>query len=77
MKKLLLTVIFIGASAGLAKAQQVADPRIADLVQVGKIRVGVHSIMYAKDPQSGEAKATGVGNILLDIAPCTWNADRC
>jgi len=68
MKKLLLTVMLIGMLSDLAEAQQVPDPRIADLAQAGKIRVGVHSVMYVKDPQSGEAKAAGVGSILLDIA---------
>jgi polar amino acid transport system substrate-binding protein len=59
---------FIVMLAGLAEAQQVSDGRVADLVRVGKIRVGVHSVMYQKDAQTGEAKAAGVGLILLDIA---------
>src|SRR5215475_15065753 len=62
---LLALAQFVGV---IAEAQQVSDARVADLVQAGKIRVGVHSVMYTKDPQTGEAKATGVGNILLDIA---------
>jgi len=68
MKKLLLTVAFTTMLASLAEAQQAPDPRVADLVQAGKIRVGVHSIMYTKDPKTGEAKGAGVGIILLDIA---------
>src|SRR5437660_1673062 len=68
MKKLLLTVTFIAMLASLAEAQQTPDPRVADLVQAGKIRVGVHSVMYTKDSQSGELKAASVGIILLDIA---------
>jgi hypothetical protein len=44
MKMLFLTVAFIAMFAGLAEAQQVPDPRVADLLQAGKIRVGVHSI---------------------------------
>jgi polar amino acid transport system substrate-binding protein len=68
MKKLLLTVTFIAMFASLAEAQQVPDPRVADLVQAGKIRVGVHSIMYTKDPGTGELKAASTGIILLDIA---------
>jgi hypothetical protein len=39
------------------EAQQVPDPRIADLVQAGKIRVGMHSVMYTMDPQTGALKA--------------------
>jgi len=68
MKKLLLAVAFLATLVGLAAAQQIPDPRVADLVQAGKIRIGVHSIMYTNDPQTGELKATSTGVILLDIA---------
>ena len=67
MKKLLLIVSFAILSMNLAGAQQTADPRIADLVQVGKIRVGIHSF-YTKDSQTGELKAVSTGIIFLDIA---------
>jgi polar amino acid transport system substrate-binding protein len=68
MKKLLLTVSFTAMLASLAEAQQVPDPRVADLVQAGKIQVGMHSIMYTNDPRTGELKAASTGIILLDIA---------
>jgi len=68
MRKLFLSITFIAMLPGLAEAQQVADARVADLVQAGKIRVGVHSVMYTKDSQTGELKAVSVGIILLDIA---------
>src|SRR5262249_7075767 len=68
MKRLLLAVVFTATLASLAEAQQVSDPRVADLVQAGKIRVGVHSLMYAKASQTGELKAASVGIIFLDIA---------
>jgi polar amino acid transport system substrate-binding protein len=68
MKKLLLTFTVIALLASLAEAQQVSDSRVADLVQLGKIRVGVHSVMYTRDTQTGELKGTSVGIILLDIA---------
>src|SRR5262245_41367470 len=68
MTKLLLTVAFTAMSASLAVAQQASDPRVADLVQAGKIRVGMHSIMYTKDSRTGEFKAASTGIILLDIA---------
>src|SRR5262245_47067312 len=50
--------------AGPTEAQQVSDARVADLVQAGKIRLGVHSVMYKKDPRTGEAAGAGV--ILFD-----------
>src|SRR5499426_2677037 len=68
MKRLLLMVTFTAISASLAEAQQVPDPRVADLLQAGKIRVGMHSIMYTKDSRTGELKAASTGIILLDIA---------
>jgi polar amino acid transport system substrate-binding protein len=68
MKRLLLSVMLTAILANLAQAQQVSDARVADLVQAGKIRVGVHSVMYKKDPQTGEPTGAGVGIILLDIA---------
>jgi polar amino acid transport system substrate-binding protein len=68
MRKLLLTVTFTAMLASLAEAQQVPDTRIADLVQSGKIRVGLHSVMYRMDAQTGELKGASVGIILLDIA---------
>ena len=68
MRKLLLTVTFTATLASLAEAQQVPDPRVADLVRAGKIRVGMHSIMYTKDTRTGEFKAASTGIILFDIA---------
>lgn len=68
MKKLLLSLALTAILASFAEAQQVPDPRVADLAKAGKIRVGVHSVMYTKDPQTGEPKAVSVGLILLDIA---------
>jgi polar amino acid transport system substrate-binding protein len=68
MKNLLLTVAFTAMLASLTEAQQVSDPRVADLVQAGKMRVGMHSIMYTKDSRTGELKAASTGIILLDIA---------
>jgi polar amino acid transport system substrate-binding protein len=68
MKKLLLSITFTIMLANFAEGQQVSDARVADLVQAGKISVGVHSVMYEKDAQTGEPKAAGVGIILFDIA---------
>src|SRR5947209_11591794 len=67
MKKLLLVISFSIMSMNLAGAQQARDPRVADLVQAGKIRVGIHSF-YTKDSRTGELKAVSTGIIFLDIA---------
>jgi polar amino acid transport system substrate-binding protein len=42
------------ANIGAAGAQQASDPRVADLVQAGKVRFGLFSTQYIKDPASGE-----------------------
>ena len=63
-----LFLAFAQFAGAIAESQQVSDPRVADLVRAGKIRVGVHSVMYTKDPQTGEPKGASVGIILLDIA---------
>src|SRR5262245_53255611 len=68
MKKLLLSITLTAMLAGFAEAQPVPDARITDLAQAGRIRVGVHSVMYTKDSQTGELKGASVGIILLDIA---------
>jgi len=68
IKALFLAVALTATPVSLAAAQQVADPRVADLVQAGKIRVGMHSIMYTRDSPTGELKAASTGIILLDIA---------
>src|SRR5882757_3215271 len=68
LKQLFLAVAFTTIFASLAAAQPVADPRVADLVQAGKIRVGMHSVMYTKDSRTGDLKAASTGIILLDIA---------
>jgi len=68
MKKLVLSVTFTAMLASFGIAQPVPDPRVADLVQAGKMRVGVHSVMYTQDSRTGELKAASTGIILLDIA---------
>ena len=68
MNKLILTVACASMLTGLAKAQPAGDPRVSDLAQTGKIRVGVHSVMYRKHPQTGEVTGASLGIILLDLA---------
>jgi polar amino acid transport system substrate-binding protein len=67
MKKLLLIFTLIAVSVSLAEAQQTPDPRVADLVQAGKIRVGIHSF-YTKAARTGELSAVSSGIVFLDMA---------
>jgi polar amino acid transport system substrate-binding protein len=55
----LITLSLLAAPA-IADAQRVPDPRVADLVQAGKVRVGLFPPQYTKDPVTGELKGVWV-----------------
>lgn len=55
-------------AAMVADAQQVPDPRVADLVSAGKIRVALFLPQYAKDPVTGELRGHGTGAVTVPIA---------
>jgi polar amino acid transport system substrate-binding protein len=40
----------------IAAAQQTPDPRVADLVRAGKVRMALFPPQYTKDPDTGELK---------------------
>jgi polar amino acid transport system substrate-binding protein len=46
---------------------QRADPRVADLVAAGQIRVALFLPQYAKDAVSGELRGVGTGFIAIEI----------
>jgi polar amino acid transport system substrate-binding protein len=56
MKKLLLAVMFFVILLNFAEAQQAADPRVADLVKTGVLRIGLFPPEYVKDATTGELK---------------------
>jgi ABC-type amino acid transport substrate-binding protein len=62
-----LIVAALLANIGTAEAQQGPDPRIADLVQAGKVRMGLFSTQYTKDPVTGEFRSVRV-EIALALA---------
>jgi polar amino acid transport system substrate-binding protein len=43
------------------------DPRVADLVQAGKIRLALFLPQYARDSNSGALRGTGTGYLALEI----------
>lgn len=51
-----------------AEAQQATDPRVADMVRAGRIRVALHLAQYTKDPVSGELRGAGSGTVMVQIA---------
>ena len=54
-----MTVVLL-AVPRIADAQQGPDPRIADLVGAGKVRIALFAGQYTKDPVTGELKGVWV-----------------
>ena len=48
-----IVVIIFALGTATAVAQQKPDPRVADLVHAGKIRVGLFPPQYIKDSKTG------------------------
>jgi polar amino acid transport system substrate-binding protein len=57
-RKLCVSVISLVllAAPSIAEAQRAPDPRVADLVQAGRIRFALFPPQYTKDPLTGELK---------------------
>jgi polar amino acid transport system substrate-binding protein len=53
-KCLLVAMLFSGV--GATAAQNASDRRVADFLQAGKIRIGLFSSQFSKDPASGELR---------------------
>jgi polar amino acid transport system substrate-binding protein len=66
MVRMLALSLVLGISpgvAGILNAQQMPDPRVADLVQAGKVRVGLGVVAAhwaIKDPATGELRGVAV-----------------
>jgi polar amino acid transport system substrate-binding protein len=56
----LLVLAALFGSAGAVSAQQAPDPRVADLVQNGKVRIGLFLPQYIKNAATGELKSVWV-----------------
>jgi polar amino acid transport system substrate-binding protein len=64
---LLLAVALNVVLADIAGAQPVPDPRIADLVQSGKIRLALFLPGYSKS-SNGELRGVGTGAVAVELA---------
>jgi len=49
-------------------ASRTSDPRVADLVQAGKIRIALYLPMYTRDPSTGEIQGGADGGAVIEIA---------
>jgi polar amino acid transport system substrate-binding protein len=54
--RVLLATVALLVGTPIANGQQVPDPRVADLVRAGKIRVGLFLGQYTKDPVTGQSR---------------------
>jgi polar amino acid transport system substrate-binding protein len=66
--RFLLVMVALLATVATADAQRAADPRVADLVRAGRIRVALHLAQYTKDPVTGELRGLGSGTVMVQIA---------
>jgi polar amino acid transport system substrate-binding protein len=60
MNRLSLIVLALLTGATITEAQQVPDPRVADLVQAGKVRVALFLPQYTKDSVTGELRGWSI-----------------
>ena len=51
-----VTILVLLVAPRVANAQQTTDPRVADLVRAGKVRMALFPPQYTKDPVTGEVK---------------------
>ena len=66
--RFLLMMIALLATVATADAQQTADPRVADIVRAGKIRVALFLPQYTKDATTGEIRGHTTGTVTVPIA---------
>ena len=68
MTRTSLIALALLAFSSIAEAQQTADPRVADLVQSGKVRTALFLPQYTKDSATGEVRGLGMGKIALEVS---------
>jgi polar amino acid transport system substrate-binding protein len=68
MRKLLVAVAFTAALANVAAGERGSDPRVADLVQAGKIRIALFLPQHTKDVVTGEMRGHGRGIMYMEVA---------
>jgi len=56
------------SALALSATPSLGDPRVADLVQAGKIRVALFPPQYAEDPATGELRPFAAGIVSMEIA---------
>jgi polar amino acid transport system substrate-binding protein len=68
-RRALLTTLALLVTVASASAQQPSlDRPVGDIVQAGKIRVGLHLPQFVRDPATGEIQGQGTGKVIVAIA---------
>ena len=62
-----LFLAFTQFSGAIAEAQPSTDPRVAELVRAGKIRLALFLPQYTKNPATGEIRGNGPGVVAVEI----------
>jgi len=68
MKRFLCALLMMTALPASAAPDARQDPRVADIVRAGKIRVGLHLPQFTKDPATGEIRGNGTGAVIVQVA---------
>ena len=63
-----VTLLGAATACSTTAGAQTADPRVADLVRAGSIRVGLFLPLYVKDPATGDLRGNLDGVILIKVA---------
>src|SRR5262245_43877357 len=67
MPRIALIALALLTASSVAEAQKASDPRVADLVQSGKIRTALFLPQYTKDSATDEVRGLGMGIIALEV----------
>src|SRR5215218_4715903 len=66
--QVLVMAVALSSGANVGNAQQSADPRVADLVQAGKVRGALFLPQYTTDPATGELRGAAGGIVMIALA---------
>src|SRR6516225_9017687 len=82
MRKTILLSLWLGSflviaqlTSTIVEAQQASDPRVADLVRAGKVRVALYLPQYTKDPATGELRGWPIE--LVRVLGDAWVLQAC
>ena len=65
--RLFVATVAIAVGGTAADAQQITDPRVADLVGAGKVRGALYLPQYSADPVTGELRGAAGGIVMIAL----------